>query len=276
MQNIPVFYHVPKCGGTFFWEHAIVYSMYRDNPNPNIYDVCFSQIKTSDDNFFVAAFYMQKQKKQKYLIQTIDHKAFLSLCQSDILTPYAFCIVSNSKFKYSKEYIDKIITEYNMSSVYITLLRNPISRIQSIFYYKTDFGYWDDYYGTIKQNTFHDYIYSDQLESNWIIHHTNEYPDSSRLSDKDFEFTLNALKNFHVVGILENMSKFEIDIAQYNIRYRPLDSLFYKNMYPIEKAMNKNTKSKKRDISQEDTRYLQEQCKYDIALYNYFKEQNEI
>lgn len=268
MQNIPVFYHIPKCGGTFFWDHTLAYSMDRQNPDRNKYGLGFFKIK-NHNNIFKAACYIEKEYLNNFLNQTITIDIFEKHFTNNRFLLYAFCIISDSKFLDTKKYIDELADKNSFDPIYVTILRNPIDRLQSIFYYNTEFGEWEKNYQTISQNTFHDYIYSNNLESNWIINHINQngdiYPDETHL-----ECAIDILDSFAVVGTLEKINEFELSIKKYNIEYRPINSKFYREHMSIEKAMNKNTKSKKRDISQEDIRHLQEKCKYDIALYNYF------
>jgi len=272
-NNLYIFYHIPKSGGTFFRDHAMLYAMDRNNPNRQIYDLCSTKINVGCNHFFVANFYTLKHDTSKYHEQTIDYEIFKNCCDSNVFQLYSISIVSVSRFKDTQKLIDKITTKYNFDPIYITLLRNPITRLQSIFYYNTEFGEWEKNHQTISQNTFHEYIHSKDLEKNWVIDHINQRDISTDPTEKDLQQAINTLKDFHIVGILENIEQFELDIWKYGIKYRPLNAPFY-DKYPIEKAMNKNTKSIKEHITPDDMSYLLSQCKYDMALYNYFSQKN--
>lgn len=267
MKNILIFYHIPKCGGTLFWNHAIAYSMDIQNPNRNKYGLCFCTIKT-EDSLFKIAFYTDKKNINKYLDQTIDSQIFENNCKNHCFIPYAIYIFSHSKFLDTRYYIENFSQNNKLNPIYITILRNPIDRIQSIFYYNTEFGWWENNYKFIKAISFDKYMYTDKFESNWMVNHINQnldiYPNETHL-----KFAINTLDSFSVVGTLENINLFQENIKKYNILYRPINDPFYK-YYPIEKAMNKNTKSIKINISKENMEYLKQKCKYDIGLYDYF------
>lgn len=250
MNNVYVYYHVPKCGGTFFWHQALLYSA-KQNLNTE-YETQTTKINF-DNNFIEAILYSNQTD------ESLDHITFEQNVDQKTSIPYAFKITSRCTFLASKKYIDNFLSEHGLNPIYITLLRDPISRIQSLFYYNRDFGEWEKNYKSIKEETFHDYIHTDNLESNWVVSHINNklnrYPNNN-----DTQKAINILESFDVIGILEDYSLFKQDTEEYSI------------VHNHRKAeQNKNTKSIKLPISTADLNHLAKKCKYDINLYQHFK-----
>ena len=152
----------------------------------------------------------------------------------------------------------------------ITLLRNPIDRIISHYFYIKNNAYSSSAPGfsAIKTNDFHDYIFSQDpsilsiIKNYQTCHYLQlEWNGTDQLDEvKQLELAKKALLNYNLVGVFHQFSEF-VDILCYECGWPPAKEI------PRE-----NVTSKRPKLSEVDPKIIQrleELNQLDLALYDY-------
>jgi len=227
-KNIFAFCHIPKAGGTTLAN--ILKSQYTSDQIISV-----GPIKNSLN------FKELKAKKSEYFI---DKKIILGV-----------------HFKFG---IHKLITPNEVSVKYFTFLREPVSRIVSLYYYiKSNPNH--QHYNRIINNkiSLKEFVNSDMtLElDNWMIRQLANIKVEDRQVNQEHLVKCQEILDSHfaLVGIMENFNDDLIKLA---------DILNWDSPPFYLKANVNKRKPKKDKISPEVLNSIQERNKYDIRLYN--------
>lgn len=117
----------------------------------------------------------------------------------------------------------------NNNTLLITLLRNPISRIRSVYNYHYNLNDESLLYHLARENKFGDWLECNIPEI--LIHIENAVvrqfcPESfwnpilAACPDLIIQTAINFLDKFHVIGIVEEMELFQLSLMNYNINLK--------------------------------------------------------
>ena len=161
-EKIPIFYHIPKCGGTYVITK--IREIFRGNDiRPGVILVVSDNSK-ADCEVFIRCFTTKAGTKKVInyedgcLKEYIDDILFISLTETGI----------RDREKILKS-IDKDIWEF-------TTLREPFSRSQSMYNYLTSqASSHEPTHNSLKSKTYIDYLENKEYEKNWIFENLQFY-----------------------------------------------------------------------------------------------------
>lgn len=284
-HNIIVFFHIPKCGGTYMHYGTILPNLFRQYHNNKYYIYNINWIdRSSTKNLFSTISYTENPEllnmlknqdstmsKQPYLKQATINFSYKNL---DLVFKYSqlLCIIFNAGgFQNSDLYLQELIDRSHIKRYNkYTILREPQSLYESMFYYLRDVGSWEKTYGKFDKNmTFAEYIrHPDNYIDNWLIRQFAKLSDNDIITKRDMEICQQELETFTNIGFLELLNKFT------NYLYQKYN---WNNNNPSASVkLNKNSVSTKETLTTDDLILLNEQLKYEKYIYNYFKSKNYI
>lgn len=265
---VPVFVHLPKCGGSYFYIHYFVPNLLRAYVQ-NGYDGIPASYQLTDN---------QGYEVLKVITSIKDHSAQELDLQSVFMPIDLFkqkieqgkvgpivgcCLTSNS----SMQTMPELLQSWCPGNLeFILLLRDPLRREESLFYYLRDLGSWERTYdSSFKEMTFEQYLSSDRLSPDWIVRRlVDKLNDSSSLTEVDFEKAVAFVDNCKVVGF---QHKYEQFVAAVNKRYGFIHNPTH---CEIPKGSgNQNTVSKKLPVTDAMVKTICRRSPVDARLYHY-------
>ena len=193
-KKIPVFYHVPKCAGTYV-QHCSFKCIRR---------YCNNCIRThlQDANantlaiLFSSPIYPKKKGDKPF------HYVLYDAFKRDINIPniqLKFVIICDHGFRVHKDILCTLGIEYKP----YMLWRNPYERAYSIYnYLLSDNSFHEATHNKISSRTFEEYLQSYELEDSWLIRHITPINDDNKIIDKeDFDKATKVLDSFDIRDI---------------------------------------------------------------------------
>jgi hypothetical protein len=275
-KSLPIFYHIPKCGGT-----SIMYNLFLENIDRQYNTIIQSNglylINVAEKNETIIQLicypYNSVIKQELFVSIDVSNNRYFNtnisystnnidyLCKNfDIL---AVCIKSYG-LKNSNTYIDLITQHTRKYPELYTVLRNPNDRSKSEFYYLKDFGIWESSASCIDKDTsLYEYLALDKITDNFIIRNLMGIPDTQAVSKEYLNLCKNILDSFTHIGILENLNLFTNFVCEkYNWIYRN-----------DNQKLNENKISKVKLLSKKEQVLLNNKNFYDNELYKIYYKQ---
>ena len=238
MHKIPVFYHIPKCGGNYVITKCTEILRSHNNKLVKL------PVKHNGEN--VARIFLNNSTVE------IDHFPSNDMVFSigDILEKILFLTIEPAGIKFTKQILKNIDTAHHFS-----IFRHPFHRIQSLYnYIRSPESKHEPTHMSIKLESFEDYIFSKQFESNWICHN---------FGDGNYHKASQQLQHIHAYG-MEN-----IDVAISNCLldcYPEIDINKFKHKNFIRNSCSKE-KIRFKDMSYSARKTFVERSYQDIKLY---------
>jgi hypothetical protein len=273
-KSLPVFYHMAKCGGIYVHNNIIL---------PNLYaQYC---TLSSNNDFYNIAILHNNSKILHVLARSLnkdfDNKLQVKNKIQDPVNPDK--ILVDAQISYSKEnmiyltnnfevlsiivepnglagsdnYINLLVSDKNIDK--IILLRRPINKTQSLFYYLRDVGNWESTSKVHQNMSFCDYVNSDLISDSWIIREIVNLSKEQPITEEDYIKCQKYLEKFKHIGFLEHIED-TIDFFKNEYNWSVLDLT----------KQNENKVSKKEPVSQDVLDKLNYLIYYDNKLYDYF------
>lgn len=262
--HTPVFLHFPKCGGTDFYYRTLAPTISRlATQEFSSFAPVNLALKNAADQTVLGAVatgpncVSPAQPENATVSMPIDE--FVErVYRNQITNILAFKFVSNSDYVQHWSLVQRLCSR---KPLYLTLLRQPLSRYESEFYYLRDMGTWEPTYGRFGGMTFAEYVQSAMCLDNWLVRRLNnilapEIP----VTDLHLRRAISLLEKCAVLGFLEAANAF-YDTCAENFGYYNL---------PDSKILNRNTISEKITLTPETREYFAEKCRYDEQLYQHF------
>lgn len=282
MPKLPVFYHVPKCAGTYVCDWLLLsFRYYRQTRTswaekyvPGKETIKLLQI--TKENHVIAKLLvgdpehlienspdLSTVKKPEYFVDlnSRELKKILSSC------PLFALIIGAAGFKLR----DTLLQLFKGIKLHqFLLLREPFEREQSIFNYLTsDKSVHEPTHAALKYSTFEDYLRSKQLADSWLIKNLLALDDACEITEAHYTETLNLLNaDFYVYTVNEADSALQKTLSScYNIDLNDVKAR-------ISDAIEKNkTIQKKLDfstLSQKTRRIFEKRTTWDQKLYKHY------
>jgi hypothetical protein len=281
---VPVFYHIPKCVGSFIKFKVMVPSLRKEIIKENALLIDqkktpkfsrFSRFDIHLDNSLKipgkVTFFVGIVKKNFYCssfenaIKLEDFKEYLK--EEKVVIYGATINPITGSFSKSVKIIEDCCNINSCKPSYFTIMREPFDWHNSFFYYLRDVGTWERTYGIFKNMTFKEYIKSTKVSDSWVIRNLTELPNNVPITEKDYKKAIRLLSKFDV-GIYENLDEF----------FEKINKKFgFSVCEQLENSKNENKISKKTkffELSKEEKDIFNERTKFDAKLYNNFKNKN--
>lgn len=152
MHKIPVFYHIPKCGGTYvITKCREILRAHNDQ---------LEGLPVEHNGKTVARIFLKNIK--------VEHPAPENLVFSigDMLENILFLTIEPAGIKIRQQILQNIDRAHHFS-----IFRHPFYRIQSLYnYIRSAESAHEPTHMKIRSESFEEYIFSKQFESNWMCH----------------------------------------------------------------------------------------------------------
>lgn len=276
-----IFYHIPKCGGTSVHYGIILPNLYRQYTCEKNYIYQIHWLDNNGSNLFTTisyssypyielnTIYEETTDTNNKFLKTYHVKLYDKNIEYIIQYSKILCIIINARgFIDRHKYIKYFICDKNKSINQYLILREPVSLQESTFYYLRDIGTWEKTYGEFNKNmSFRDYINSpNNYVNNWLIRQFSNVSDDMIITDEHFQVCKEELKKITKIGFLEKFDSFKDYLYD---RYNWIN-----DSESCELKFNKNNKSKKEKLSEDDINALNNKLFFDKKLYNYFFYEN--
>ena len=278
MKRLPVFFHVPKCAGTYaislMWELLRVYSgVVYDRKLENIVcNICVLTKNTKqvqlralvqDKTLFCKSnsFFKKTETKNDFFL---DLDNINLLCNLDI---FAIIIEAGGFLNYAQ--LLKNFENYELKP--FIFLRDPFSLICSLYTYLTHSSSEHELtHGSFDGFTLSEYLKSYYVSDSWIIRNLLKLEDNHMISETDYKNTINALKNFKVSDYKAvEQTTDEVFNECYGLSIKQINERSYKR---IQERINKSNTGhlKLKDLDLETQQKFLERTYWDKLLYDHY------
>lgn len=265
---VPVFVHLPKCGGTYFYLHYFLPNLLRAYMQNGYDGIPASYALTDRQNNTVlrviTAIEDSAVKELTFDAIEIPLEVFQEKKNNGKVGP----IVGFGLESYSptQEMLELMQSWCPDSLEFILLLRDPLRREESLFYYLRDLAVWENTYTpAFKHITFEQYLDSAYLEPDWVVRRLVDKLDHPEaLTEQDFEKAVAFVDQCHIVGFQHKYDQFITAVrARYGFYHNPTHCKLN------EISRNENTVSKKLPINDAMVQTLCRRSPVDARLYHY-------
>ena len=281
---VPVFYHIPKCAGTFFKFKMMIPSLRKKISEENSLLICqkkpkkFSRLAqfniNLDSTFKIPGkitFIVGVVEKNYYcssLRNSITLENFKEYLRKEKVVIYGATINPIvGSFSQSVKVIDDCCKITSCKPSYFTILREPFGRHNSLFYYLRDVGKWERNFGTFENMSFKEYIKSTKLSDSWLIRNLTEISNNKPLTEKEYKKAIQILSKFDV-GLYEKLSEF------FNKLNKKFGFIAYGQLDNLKNENKTSQKTKFSELLKEEQDIFNERVKFENKLYNHLKNKN--
>ena len=245
MNKLPIYYHIPKCGGTYVITKCREILRYHNNGISVLF------ITNEKDQVLCRCFTKNIQDNRK-IIYSND-------CLASHMKDVLFIVIEPAGIKLR----DNLLYNIDIIKYQFMTIRHPFDRAQSMYNYITsEASRHEPSHNTIKDQTFEEYMQNANYEKNWI---------SSQFSIEK-ETLVNKLKDINIYKIhdIEKGIKDcfracypDIDCSRYNV-----------NQVNIHRNSVKPKKISIENMPNEIIEKFLEYNKFDMYIYNQYSNRN--
>lgn len=187
-KNIPLFYHVPRCAGTYILQ--IIYELvriYMYSQSSNNHRIIFN-IKKDNYLCFRIIGFSDRIDKDHYNV-SLEYENINKLKNLNIFAIF----VEARGFALQNQFLEKF-DKFNFKS--FMPLRDPYERTRSLYYYlNSDKSNHEPTHGRFKTLDFQNYLASDYISSNWLTVNMLNLPENSIITEKEYQSMIKILDN---------------------------------------------------------------------------------
>lgn len=174
-NKIPVFYHIPKCGGTY------------------VITKCREILRTYNNGVGVLLCNSKDETLVRIFLKNTDirqAKPYNHVSISDMSDDILFIIIEPSGIPLRNKLLKNIEITHEF-----TILRHPFYRIQSLYnYIRSTESQHEPSHMSIQSTSFNDYVSDNNFESSWII---------QNFGDNNYDKAIETLSNMYVYDITD-------------------------------------------------------------------------
>lgn len=173
---------------------------------------------------------------------------------------------SQSIFPEASSNLKKLAERFGHQTENLTILRPPLERAESEYYYLRDMGIWEKTFGMVKAGSFNEHILTGGCGTNWLVKKLTGKVGADNLEEMDLEQARAFLSSFSLIGTTEKVESF---LAAAKKRYRiEKNPANLKHLINNKRIENKNLISKKEAVSVEAIQHYRMLNTLDVALYD--------
>jgi hypothetical protein len=265
MNKIPVFYHIPKCGGTYLFNIMRGW--------------CDRQEKI--DNISIKTISIKKESTISYrLYSTFDGDSKDIICklseyvQSKKTSDKIFFAIVEPNGNWTNFIQDLSLQSYDLS--HFVILREPFNRIRSLFnYLNKDESIHEKTHHSISKD-FKTFLESEEYEDSFVIRKFVDITESESINQSHYEKVLQYFDQINMnVGdmkdIVEVLNKTLCSCGMQSLnidRMKINNPYFVQNQKTIKNETEYFDNRDLEDFSQQTIDFFTERTKYDRMLYD--------
>jgi hypothetical protein len=288
---VPVFLHIPKNGGTYTMNLLMAYFSRIFNEPQNQEDFFIKRITVESDSYNLTVFVKFTDEYHKtdsliklhpFAIKSGADNPKARACAMPTLKEYltnkrliilAINVepISDNDMRVGLEEAHNLLGLVNSRPCNFTLMRDTLSRQQSLFYYLTgEESSHEPTHGSIVQTSLIDYLQSEDLEDSWLVRVLTDVPSDTNLNEHWFNKTIDYLNSNHFsIGDIsqadETINKILNDCYGEKINQLDKQSIFRNSTQNQHKItindLNEKTKQKFLDRTYWDRKLWERYCK---------------
>lgn len=271
MNKLPVFLHIPKCGGTYVLSWAM--SMFRLWTQRQHLENERFLISVKHNDVIILTIPACVRDFTNFIINPIDKHniiidldAFLLELSKEEIKIFFIMIEADGFFVIENNVIESICDIVEKSPIYYMTMRDNFLRCQSLYgYLHHENSNHESSHGLIKSTTFEDYLHSEQLEDSWLMRALIGIPDGESFSEQHFDQVCGILDSFKIKDIQDMDSLIDEMFEEcYSISRRDPSSkqiILNKNETNIPKITFS-------ELDEETQSIFLKRTEFDIKLYN--------
>lgn len=287
-KNLPVYYHVPKCGGTFAKDYlSIGFRRYvkKKLGFKNYNSIKRFYIMDDFEPVLLARAYIHdpynfsKQINQTGAITWLDQwdalvkKSDFSkiILNQNLFESIFLLFIAPYGIRVDKEIIDIFALGFGVEPLPFLSLREPLHRSLSIFsYLKSERSKHEKTHGKIMSKTFEEYIQSSELEINWVVKNMSGLTGSKMPDESDLTKVLAKIKEenfqvFHLNELEKNLSSLLVECHDLDLGAYPYERW---DIINPNKNVDISSVSSLKELSAESLKIFNERMDLDIAMYH--------
>ena len=272
-HTIPVFFHIPRCSGTYTISlmHELL-RIYADCVyNPEKLDTIANVAIKTDEGKIAFRVLIHDPERIIFKSRIVKKNAipthyFLNIKDLDILKDlFVFSIVVEPfGFKTQKSFLEF----FDKKTKKFIIIRTTISRAFSLYTYsKISKSKHEPVHKKFQNLTFEEYVTSSKFESNWLIKNILNLPNNTNITEKEYKDAVDFFSNFDVFDIknsstgIDNIFKKYRKVSTVDMNTNSHKRLegFRNSSSPIEFVEEK--------LSEETRKVFSERSFWDTKLY---------
>ena len=270
VRKIPVFYHIPKNAGTYFY-NCILSEVRKINHN-----VCI--IRVFDNQHILAKIIVSNENLSLFgnkliPLQNRNDHWYLNIIDlsEDLIEKLSILFVSieASGFRKIETSLKLVFLSLSKFVLYkFIIFREPFSREQSLYYYLTsDKSKHEATHGVFKSLSFEEHILSKQLQDSWLTRSLLNIPFGTKiLTEENFNKVCSILETFEIYDI----KQIEKAINDTLLKCFNVKNFDPKEMSSSQKNQNTYNKIKLHELPSDAQQRFNERKYWDQKLYNHF------
>ena len=290
-EKVPVFLHIPKNGGTYTMNLLMAYFSRIFNESQNQEDFFIKRITVESDSYNLTVFVKFTDEYHKtdssiklhpFAIKSGADNPKARACEMSTIKEYlknkrliilAINVepISDNDMRVGLGEAHNLLSLVNSRPCNFTLMRDTLSRQQSLFYYLTgEESSHEPTHGSIVETSLIDYLQSEDLEDSWLVRVLTDVSSDTNLNEHWFNKTIDYLNsnNFSIGDISqtdETINKILNDCYGEKINQLDKQSIFRNSTQNKHKItisdLNEKIKQKFLDRTYWDRKLWERYCK---------------